>query len=262
MATEQATSWADLLRAFGYKPSSTAPRRALQRAMERHGIDTSHFVGQRTWSDQALIEAAKTARTWAELLAALGLSTANKSCDSVRAAAQRLGLELGNITLGPKTGRQSIGIDLSARPALAHLRHAAPSIAAAWFLLCGRAVSTPNEPQPYDLIVDMPDGLKRVQVKSGTSRDARGNRLGRIGHRPDGSPKVSDFVPYGPGEVELFFVVDGELLLYLIPASAAAGKTTLSLRAYRDFIVGDARSLMESLDPALGSGASPLRPAS
>jgi PD-(D/E)XK endonuclease len=262
IATEQATSWADLLRTFGYKPSSTGPRRALQRAVERHGIDVSHFVGQRTWSDQALIEAAKTARTWAELLAGLGLSTANKSCDSVRAAAQRLGLELGNITLGPKTGRQTIGIDLSTQPALAHLRHAAPSIAAAWFLLCGRAVSTPNEPQPYDLIVDMPDGLKRVQVKSGTSRDARGNWLGRIGHRPDGSPKVSDFIPYGPDEVEVFFVVDGDLLLYLIPASAAAGKTTLSLRAYREFIVGDASSLMKSLDPTLQSRASPLRPAS
>lgn len=180
----------------------------------------------------------------------------------MRAAAQRLGLELGTITLGPKTGRQTIGFDLSARPALAHLRHAAPSIAAAWFLLCGRAVSTPNEPQPYDLIVDMPDGLKRVQVKSGTSRDARGNWLGRIGHRPDGSPTVSDFVPYRPDEVELFFVLDGDLLLYLIPACAAAGKTTLSLRGYRDFIVGDASSLMESLDPTLGSGASPLRPAS
>lgn len=262
LATEQATSWADVLRTFGYKPSSTAPRRALQREVQCHGIDTSHFVGQRTWSDQALIEAAKTARTWAELLAGLGLSTASKSCDSVRAAAQRLGLELGTITLGPKTGRQTIGFDLSARPALAHLRHAAPSIAAAWFLLCGRAVSTPNEPQPYDLIVDMPDGLKRVQVKSGTSRDARGNWLGRIGHRPDGSPTVSDFVPYRPDEVELFFVLDGDLLLYLIPACAAAGKTTLSLRGYRDFIVGDASSLMESLDPTLGSGASPLRPAS
>jgi len=37
---------------------------------------------------------------------------------------------------------------------------------------------------------------------------------------------------------------------------------TLSLRAYRDFIVGDASSLLDSLDPTLMSGASPLRPAS
>jgi hypothetical protein len=43
---------------------------------------------------------------------------------------------------------------------------------------------------------------------------------------------------------------------------SAIGKVTLSLRAYRDFVVGDASSLLDSLDPTLGSGASPLRPAS
>ena len=229
-AAQDATSWADLLRAFGFKPSSTAPRRALRRELERHGIDTSHFVGQRTWSDQALIEAAATARTWTELLTALGLSTGSKSCDSVRAAARRLGVELGRVTLGPKTGREAIGIDLPDRPALDHLRNAAPSIAAMWFLLCGCAVSTPCEPEAYDLIVDLPDGLKRVQVKSTTSRDARGNWTARIGHRPDGSPKTADFVPYDADEVELFLIVDGDLLLYLIPATSVAGKTTLSLR--------------------------------
>jgi hypothetical protein len=37
---------------------------------------------------------------------------------------------------------------------------------------------------------------------------------------------------------------------------------TLSLRAYGDFIVADASSLLDSLDPTLESGASPLRPAS
>jgi hypothetical protein len=261
VAAEKAMSWADLLRTFGYKPSSTRPRRALQREVERHEIDTSHFVGQRTWSDHALTEAAKTAETWAELLTALGLSTANKSCDSVRAAARRLGIELSIVTLGPKAGRETIGIDLSECPALDHLRNAAPSIAAGWFLLCGRAVSVPCEPEPYDMIVDLPDGLRRVQVKSTTSRDARGAWNVRVGHRPDGSPKAADFIPYSADEVDLFFVVDGDLLLYLIPASAAASRTTLSLGAYRDFIVGDASSLMESLDPTLGSGASPLRPA-
>jgi hypothetical protein len=259
VAIEKATSWADLLRRFGYKPSSTAPRRALQREVQRHKIDTSHFVGQRTWSDQALIDAARKAETWAELLAALGLSTASKSCDSVRAAARRLGIELGRLTLGPKAGREAIGVDLSDRPALDHLRNAAPSIAAAWFLLCGRAVSVPCEPEAYDMIVDLPDGLKRVQVKTATSRHARSAWNVRIGHRPDGSPKAADFIPYGPDEVDLFLVVDGDLLLYLIPASAAAGKATLSLRGYEELIVGDASSLMDSLDPTQDGDIFPQR---
>jgi hypothetical protein len=136
----------------------------------------------------------------------------------VRAAAQRLEIDLSRLTLGPKTGREAVGIDLADRPALNRLRNAAPSIAAAWFLLCGRAVSVPCEPEAYDMIVDMSDGLRRVQVKSSTSRDARGAWNVRIGHRPDGSPKAADFIPYGPDQVELFFVVDGDLLL-----SAAAG---------------------------------------
>lgn len=260
VATEKATSWADLLRTFGYKPSSTAPRRALQREVQRHEIDTSHFVGQRTWSDQALIDAARTAETWAELLAALGLSTASSSCDSVRGAARRLGIELSRLTLGPKASREAIGIDLPGRPALDYLRNAAPSIAAAWFLLCGRAVSMPCEPEAYDLIVDMHDGLRRVQVKSATSR-ARGAWNVRIGHRPDGSPNASDFIPYGPDEVELFFMVDGDLLLYLIPVGATAGKTTLSLCGYEEFIVGDASSLLDSLDPTQERGIFPQRTA-
>jgi hypothetical protein len=243
-------------------PSSTAPRRALQREVARYGIGTSHFVGKRTWSDEALKEAAKTAETWAELLTALGLSKRSRSYDSVRAAAGRLAVDLGRLTLGPKAGREAIGIDLLSRPALDHLRNAAPSIAAAWFLLCGRAVSVPCEPNAYDVIADLPDGLKRVQVKSATSRDARGAWNVRIGHRPDGSPKTADCIPYDTDEVDLFFVVDGDLMLYLVPASVAVGKATLSLRGYRDFIVGDASSLLDSLDPTLMSTASPLRPAS
>lgn len=112
------------------------------------------------------------------------------------------------------------------------------------------------------MIVDLPDGLRRVQVKSATSRDVRGAWNVRIGHRPDGSPKAADFVPYRADEMDLFLVVDGDLLLYLIPVSAVVGRTTLSLRAYRDFIVGDASSLMDSLDPTLEGEDGPLRSAS
>jgi hypothetical protein len=44
---------------------------------------------------------------------------------------------------------------------------------------------------------------------------------------------------------DLFFVVDGDMVLYLIPVAAVAGKATLTLRGYRRFIVGDASSLLE-----------------
>jgi PD-(D/E)XK endonuclease len=245
-AVGQATSWADLLRLFGYQPSSTGARQALRRDLQHYGIETNHFVGQRTWSDEALIAAAATAGTWAELLDALGLSASSRSCDSVRSAARRLGVEL-RVSLGPKVGRQAIDVDLPDRPEPECLRKAAPSIAAAWFMLCGGVVSTPGEGAAYDLIVDMPSGLTRVQVKSTTLRDARGGWFARIGHRPDGSPRTADLVPYDIGEVDLFLVVDGDLRLYLVPATAVAGKVSLSLRGYGEFVVGDASSLVESI---------------
>ncbi len=261
VAAENATSWTDLLRHFGYKPSSTRVRQALQDDVRRYEIDTSHFVGQRTWSDRALAEAVSTAQSWAYLLSALGLSPNSRSHDSVRAAARRLGLELGSFTLGPKTDRNAIGIDLPDQPRLDCLRNAAQSIAAAWFLACGCSVATPAEPGAYDLIVDVPGGLKRVQVKSTTSRDGRGNWIANIGHRPDGSPSTADLVPYGADEVDLFLIVDGDLSLYLIPASTVAGKTSLSLRGYAELIVGDASSLMTSINPIRGSQVSALRTA-
>lgn len=249
-AAEKSKSWADMLRAFGYQPSSTRTRQALQRAVRRHGIVTSHFVGQRTWSDAALVAAVPVARTWADLCEALGLSPIDRQYKSVRAAASRLGLSLDHLTLGPRPGGDRIAIELPDQLSLSQLSSSAPRIATAWFLLCGVAVSIPAEPQSYDLIAQLSDGLCRVQVKSTTFRGRRGSWVVRVGHRPDGSPTRADFVAYDANEVDLFFIVDGDLLLYLIPRNATAGKTSLSLRSYTSFVVGDASSLLHDARPA------------
>ena len=244
-AVEKATSWADLLRTFGYKPSSTNPREALQRQVRRYGISTSHFAGQRTWSDEQLISAAPKAQTWAELCTALGLAAGSRSYDSVIAAASRLGVSRHSFKLGPKCGPEALDIGLPGRAGPANVRRAAQGIAAAWFLLGGCAVSAPCEPAIYDLVVDMPGGLKRVQVKSTTARGTRGSWTASIGHRPDGASHTTRLVPYCRDDLDLFFIVDGDMMLYLIPANVVAGKRTLTLRGYRRFIVGDASSLME-----------------
>lgn len=254
-AVGEATSWADMLRTFGFKPSSTKPRRLLQREVQRFGIDTGHFAGKRTWSDRQLVAAAPTARTWAELCEALGVSAQGGHYDSIIAAAERLGVSLQALQLGPKVGRDAIGFDLPSGPLPDRLSAAAPSIAAAWFLLCGLAVSVPSEPEAYDLVVDMADGLKRVQVKSTAFRDRRGSWVARVGHRPHGSPDAADFVAYDADDIDLFFVVDGDMLLYLIPLSAIGDRATLSLRSYREFIVGDASSLLDSRNPTTAPSA-------
>lgn len=250
VAVEKARSWADLLRAFGYKPSSTNPREALRQHVQRYGISTSHFAGKRTWSDEQLITAAIKARTWAELCTALGLAASTRSYGSVVAAASRLGVSLHQFRLGPKCGPEALDINLPYRAERANVRRAAQAIATAWFLLGGCAVSAPYEPAIYDLIVDMPGGLKRVQVKSTTTRGTRGSWTVRIGHRPDGASHTARLVPYRGDDLDLFFIVDGNMMLYLIPSSAVAGKISLTLRGYRGFIVGDASSLMEQRPPA------------
>lgn len=195
---------------------------------------------------------ALTPATSGPLRTALRLSTMTGSHDSIHAAADRLGLDLSHLRSGvngPKVGCSAIDAYLLHRPSLDRLRSAGPTIAAAWFLLCGCTVSTPCEQEIYDLVVQLPGALNRVQVKTTTAGDARGSWIVRIGHRPDGSSHASDFVPYARGELDSFFIVDGDMMLYLIPAAAVAGKATLTLRGYRRFIVGDASSLMEPAPP-------------
>jgi hypothetical protein len=79
----------------------------------------------------------------------------------VKAHARRLGLDLSRLQ-APESGRPAIP-DLT--PDLKRLRDAAASIAAAWFLLCGHNASIPIEPTLYDLLVSMPDGIKRAQCQ-------------------------------------------------------------------------------------------------
>jgi hypothetical protein len=51
-------------------------------------------------------------------------------------------------------------------------------------------------------------------------------------------------VPYDPEIIELFFIVDGDLAIYLIPSRVIAGRVQILLRTYRAYIVGNAAGLM------------------
>jgi hypothetical protein len=51
-------------------------------------------------------------------------------------------------------------------------------------------------------------------------------------------------VPYDPELIDLFFIVDGDLSLYLIPTQVIAGRVGLLLRTYAKYIVGNAAGLM------------------
>lgn len=89
----------------------------------------------------------------------------------------------------------------------------------------------------------MPDGLKRVQVKTTTFRSKDG-WLVQIGRRPYSIGNNALLVPYDPEIIELFFIVDGDLAIYLIPSRVIAGRVQILLRTYSKYIVGNAAGLM------------------
>ncbi|MGH3388836.1 MAG: group I intron-associated PD-(D/E)XK endonuclease [Actinomadura sp.] len=100
----------------------------------------------------------------------------------------------------------------------------------------------PVEPQKYDLILETGRGFKRVQVKS-TTRFSNNGWQASVSHRPDKDRKRE---PYSPDDVDLFFVIDGDMNLYLVPIEAVGGRIAISLRSYENFRVGNARSMLDS----------------
>jgi hypothetical protein len=136
---------------------------------------------------------------------------------------------------------------------LKFLRVAADTLAAAWFMLRGCAVSFPAEPTVYDLLADAPQGLMRVQVKTTTSTHKNGWQVG-VGHHPDTHSKKGQLLAYSPDEIDLFFIVDGDMTMYLIPSRAIAGRVGILLRTYQKYVVGNASGLLGAAAEAADAG--------
>lgn len=245
-AVAAATSWRGVMRELGLNPANGGITRTIRRRAVLLGLDTSHFRGNRSWSDAVLRQAVTEGNTWEEVLTTLGLSAqAGGERTLIKAHALRLGLDVGHLRQPALRAENPCEL----RPDLTHLRQAAESLAAAWFVLCGRNVAFPVEPDAYDLLVDMPDGMKRVQVKTTTCKSKDG-WLVQIGRRPYSTGNNALLVPYDPEIIDLFFVIDGDFAMYLIPSRVVAGRVQLLLRAYTQFVVANAAGLMVSQPPA------------
>jgi hypothetical protein len=242
---------------FGERSSSAGAIRIVRRNVAELGLDTSHFRGKRRWSDAQLRQVVAESSTWTEVLATLGLSINGGAQTHLKAHCIRLGLDTSHLSqvshLGRPPTEAPAGIS-DLRADLKHLRVAAPTAAATWFALRGCAVSLPVEPAVYDLVVDAPGGLSRVQVKTTTHFNRDGWAVG-VGHHPDThAKKRGRRVAYDPDVIDLFFIIDGDLTMYLIPSRAIAGRVGLTLRTYKKYIVGNAAGL-------LGAAAESVRPA-
>jgi hypothetical protein len=220
--------------------TSAGSIRVVKRHVATLGLDTSHFTGQRRWSDAALKRAAAQCYSWNELLAAIGIDS--RSGDGrirVRAHARRLGLDLSHLT---DQSQEKRGQPVPT-PTLRNLREAATSLAACWFSLCGYSAAIPVEPTTYDLLISTPEGIRRVQVKTTTYKGKAGWQV-VVGRRPYSVGNREPLLPYDPDLIDWFFIVDGNLDIYLIPSQVIAGRVAILLRTYSKYVVGNAAGLM------------------
>jgi hypothetical protein len=180
-AVAESRSWRGVMRELGLCVTSAGSIRVVKRRVALLGLDTSHFTGQRTWSDAALKRAAAHAYSWEELLDAIAVkSRSGDERTRVKAHALRLGLDLSHLNDQPQDTRSQPVPE----PPLRNLRQAATSLAACWFSLCRFGAAIPIEPSVYDLLVSTPHGIKRVQVRA---RDPDGDRPGAARGRAPGA---------------------------------------------------------------------------
>jgi hypothetical protein len=223
-AIRESSSWRQVMQKLGYRTTNGYLAVRLRKEAAELGIDTSKFPSKRVWSRGELAEAIKTSDNWQEVAVKCGLAPHGGNQARLRGIASRFGIEYDHIG---RRSDPSIEMPFTAPPSLTLLRDAAHLLAAAWFARRGYAVSLPAQARPYDLIVETPGRLHRVQVKTASRRSARTGQfecnISRIPLRNNQRQA------YDPEDVNFFFIVDAEDNYYLIPIAEVGGGMSISL---------------------------------
>lgn len=210
-------SWRGVMRALDLRSSSFGPK--LRNACHTLEIDYSHFRSI-VATDARLREVIITSPDWPTALARLDYAKGSGTARAtVRKHCHRLGIETAH--LAPAAPKHPVVSELDGLHArIDHLRHAAPHMVIAALTLLGVPVAVAPEGSRYDLIADLPNqGLKRVQVKTGTRRDPKSGSwacsLSRSEYDLNGSGGHRHAV-YSSEEIDYFACIDGDLRLHLI----------------------------------------------
>ncbi|GAA1811425.1 hypothetical protein GCM10009749_20590 [Agromyces neolithicus] len=190
---------------------------------DRLGLDYRHFRGQRRWTDDGLRAAIAAAGTWSDVVQMLGLGDSS-AIARVKGHAARLDLDASHLRVLQPADTTNGGFE----PDIARLDRAGSLLAAAWFTLCGHDVSWPLEPSRYDLLVCIDMGIRRVQVKTTTTRAGDTWKVYLSSSRRERRT-------YDPDEIDDFFIVDGDLAYYLIPVVAVGGLQAIHVGGYDQY---------------------------
>ena len=193
--------------------TSAACRASCRGRATSSSLDSSHFTGQRRWSEDDLAAAVACVTYLAPGQQRLGLAgggsaTALKG-HATAARNRRAHFGAAGVVNADAAADSSVPDQLS---------RAGSMLAASWFTMCGYEVIWPLEPCRYDLVVDPRAAVLRVQVKT-MRRRAEGwqVQLTTSGH-PTGGNHARTF--YDPDEIDSFFVIDADLNYYLIPVAS------------------------------------------
>jgi hypothetical protein len=232
LAVGRARSWRGVLRGLGLPESASGTARRLRRRADELGLTYDHFAYQRPrWTSSELEGAVTTSMSWQQVMQRLGYAPASGSArESVRRMCARHAIETAHLEHPPYLS----GRNLVCEPHGQHLRSAGSMLVAAVLTLAGHRVSWPLEPTVYDLLVDVVDQpAQRVQVKT-TTRQVDGTWLCNMTRSASGVAGVR----YSLDDIDHFGVVDGDYVVYLVPAVAVGGLTSIYTRAYGRYRVG------------------------
>lgn len=233
-AVASSRSWRGVLLALGLRGSSYGPK--LRNACNALDIDYSHFRSILA-TDARLREVIATSTDWPTALAQLGYAKGSGTARAtVRKHCNRLGLETTHLAPSPMSKIEPVG-GREFAPRREHVRDAGPYLVLFAFNAAGLPASLAPEGVAYDVLADFgPEGVRRVQVKTGTGRDARGWRcpLSRSAYDPTGHGGHR-IALYSSEEIDYFACVDGDFQLYLIPIAVVEGLASISLRKYEAY---------------------------
>lgn len=234
-------TWPSLVRALVWgtrEPGFKSPRPDTNRTQrsnvgtERYGaVMTTRTRNIRTWTDEQLAEAIAVSTSWRGVMRELGLGvTSAGPIHTVRRVAQRLGLDTSHFR-----GKRAWS-DAQLRRAVMDSRSWAEALTS------------------LGLAPASGDGKIRVKahairVKTST-HDTKGGWHCSVGRRPYSPGNTERVIPYDPDVIDLFFIVDGDMTMYLVPSRAFAGRVRILLRAYKKYIVGNAAGLLETAQHA------------